>query len=422
MEAPTRLQPAPPPSDVDRTSRIDLSWTTAEAQQAYELTVERNTVGATVNWLKTDGTLAATQQQPVTASTSAYIAANTLSSYAEGYKWRVRFQNASNYWSPWSIYRRMTTAVSPPTVTITSPTAASSSNHPKVVWTYSSPSSYAQSAYRVKLYEAGSLLYDSYEVEGSDNNYVILGYTTKDWHTYTIGVKAKDSRGLWGPEATSASIPVNVIRPLAPTLTVTPDGANFCSVFVQANPVGKAVTSWDLYRWNPMTYRAVPLALGQPSMFSYQDTTTPHNADFWYTVLAHCDDGTTAPYNSLTVNLSDDDWYFVVGTTRYPITVQEYRADYEHSSEAHEPLGRSRPVVSKFTSRGRVGEMTCFVVWEERESFTSMLDTLLNTTGDILIKSPFGDVLNVQLGSPQTEELAGGSAVVKIPFVEVAEV
>lgn len=419
MEAPTRLLPAPPPSDVDRTNRIDLSWTTATTQQAYELTVERNTVGATVNWLKADGTLAGTQQQPASASPSAYIAANTLSAYDEGYKWRVRYQGSEG-WSPWSIYRRMTTSATAPTVTITSPVTNSSSNHPKVTWTYSGL--YGQSARRVRLYENNVILFDSYEVEGYQPEYTILGYTTKDWHTYKVGVLVKDSRGLWGPEALSGNFSVNIVRPQAPSVTITSDPSNFCALHVEKSAVGKDVTSWDLYRWNPMTYRLVLLQQDSGGIFSFYDTSTPHNAPFWYTLMAHCDDGTTVPFTSGSMTLTDTEWYFVQGSTRYPITVQDFSADYEHSFESHEPLGRSRSVMSKFTSRGRVGKVVCFVVWDERDSFTSMLDSLLGETGQVLIKSPFGDVIAVQLDSPSTEELSGGNAVVTVPFVEVAEV
>lgn len=421
MNSPSRLSPAPPPSDVDRLSPIALSWDTAEASTAYELTIEENTVGATVKWLQSDGTLSTSQVVNVSSSTSATIAASALSPSTAGYKWRVRYRNASNTWSPWSYYSRLSVAVSPPTCSVTSPVSSTGSNHTKVTWSYSSPGGYSQSAFRVRQYLSGLAVFDSGEVAGTGASYVIDGYTNSSWTNYQVGVMVKDSKGLWSGESVTSPFLVTVTLPVVPSISLSTDANNFVTVTVTASPLGKAVTSHDLYRWNPMRYEYVLLSSANPATFSYTDNAAPHNGAFWYKVVSRCDDGTSGEFASYSLTLVDDDWYLVSGTTRVRVIGEDFSADYDQPVERFEPLGRKREVVTHFLAEGREGTLAVVVTPDERNDTIRSIISMLAATAPVYLKSPYGDVLSVRLGSISTEDGAGGLVTIQIPFTEVSE-
>lgn len=429
MDAPTRLTPSPPTAYVDVTNPVVLGWKTATSGQAYELKIVQNTLNASPYWLASNGTLNASQQTPSMSgfTGSATITANQLIAVSSGYQWKVRYLALDGSgWSPWSNYSRLFTSVSPPTATVIEPTSAgTTSNHTKVVFSYSDSSSRSMSAFRIKVYKANTVVYDTGEVyasisSGSSYSYIVDDYTNVKGPSFTVGVLVKNSVGLWSAETQSASFTTNLVGLSNPTIYLTDKKNGVVRLDIDSSSVGKTVLAQDLYRYNPLKREFVLLSSDLPASFIYEDLFAPLNTSYFYRLFITATDGTQQYFTSDSITASGTDWAVANSSKRQTLTVENFSADYQSKAEYIEPLGRTRSVSYRLDNDSREGGLGAYVVSSERAATLSGIYSIIDSNEDAYIISPFGDVVRVRFQSPEISDLAGGDCRLTLKFTEVA--
>lgn len=413
--APTQLRPANGTTILGSTT---FSWdTSGVGQTQYEATITDKDTG-TIRWL-TDGALYSTQQLVTSTTRSLTVTSAQVGVNAFGYLWRVRF-NSVEGWSQWSDYQSIFATVTSGTTVLVSPTSSGvNTRNTLVKWLYGGNS--PQSSYQIVISTGGLTVYDSGEVGSIANvgDYVsvLVPYPSSDWTTYTLDLYVRDSNATrYGPYSATYQV---VAEPLPrPAFSVSESGG---VVTINASTTYPDITSFDLSRWSPQRQTYQVIATGLNPTFTYQDYLAPSGVPIWYRLIARSSTtGASDQWQTASITVDQPDWVLATPTSRLVVDVVDVSIGQPVPVQSLEPLGRSRPVVSRFGIQGREGSISVFADVSERDTLLASLHALVGQSPDVYILSPFGDTIRCELTGISTNDEIGGSAVFDLSYVEKA--
>lgn len=217
--------------------------------------------------------------------------------------------------------------------------------------------------------------------------------------------------------ASSIIVPTNGL--IFSTSTDTTNGFVAVDVFQAITPV----VTQELYRWNPVTQEYVLVYSSPQATFAYVDFAAPLNVSFWYRVIGYDSSGVQvgSPTDSGTITLNIDDWYLVRSsdpTENVRIDTTSSTAQKNRQSESFQPLGRLYKTVQQGDVLGSTGTVEIVLPRDSRALIERALRRLAAYPGQVYLKSPFGDVLPVDISQMSTTMLPGGHLQVSIPYTE----
>jgi len=206
--APTNLSPSS--SAVDAVNPVVLSWqhNTADTTDQTAFEVQHRTSGGA--WATTGKVTSGVQSWTLPAST--YSNGSTL-------EWQVRTWGDHVDPSPWSALATVPLS-SAPTVLINTPVDGDSwlTSRVSVTWGYNDEEFNPQARWQAVLYNAAGDVMERIDGSG-DGNTVEFGTAVADGFTYSVGVIAADSTGIWSAEDV-VTFPVAFAKPPRPELTL----------------------------------------------------------------------------------------------------------------------------------------------------------------------------------------------------------
>lgn len=346
--APTKLAPSSVARDA--TNPITFSWqhNAVDTTDQAKFEVHYRLVGASV-W-DTSGT--------ITSGTSSWTTTLSSSTYPNGVtiEWQVRTWGDYVNPSPYSA-----TAVvplsSPPSVLINQPDGVTPWPTSRLVatWGYNDNEANPQSAFRATLYDSAGNVIESRprpsEVGTGGASTVTFSTPLADGGSYSVGVTAQDSTGLWSPQDIN---PFTVVFSPPPTPVVSvewrPDDA--ASIVTVSNPptvVGE-VDATSVQVWRAIDDGEwVLLAEGLPLNATVTDFVPALGSSNWYRAIALSDLPSSAESEAVEVAASGVSGIVINGGGQFAQAVR-LRAELAVNIESgvakgvHQFAGRSRPV------------------------------------------------------------------------------
>lgn len=360
------------------------------------------------------------------------VAEGTALSYEVEYKWRARYADSMGVVGAWSSFNVFKPSQSP-TVAVTAPVSTISSPSFDVVWTFGSAAGKSQNRFRVTItrVEDEALVYDSGIIFSSVSSHTVPGGFLVNSTDYTIAVVAYDTDGLVSVEDTAAIT----------SAWTAPDsiGGFSASSLVETSEI---LLAWDESTLDPSEfsyYQIYRREQGTSEWEQYERVTNQSTTQFsdyfaghsltyefkitvWKTVVGDVD--VESPDSEIPAAVLDPDAWFVIGADRDESHIFELPvADESHTEpiqqEVFEPLGSRR----KSIVRGKVlgAEGTLQVEWtdSERRTAQTYLRYLADNAGPHILKSPFGDVWEVEFAGPGKKYRGGGHLGVTLTWIEV---
>lgn len=275
--APTPILPTVPAADA--TEGIELEWRhrPVDTTDQTKFEVEHRISGG--SWVSSGEVVSGVSAWTLPANT--YTNPNTL-------EWRVRTWGGFGTASPWSPTSLLTLSTRP-TVLINTPTSleAWDTSLLTLAWGYNDADANPQTAWQATLYnEAGGIL----ESRGGSGDAATVAFTSPlvDGDSYTVGVKAQDSTGIWSAEDL-VDFDVQFDVPPTPVVTVEwrpEDAASVVSVYNPPTTVGEvdavSVSVWRATNDGPWVLLAEGLSLNT----TITDFIPALNATCWYRAIA----------------------------------------------------------------------------------------------------------------------------------------
>ena len=87
--------------------------------------------------------------------------------------------------------------------------------------------------------------------------------------------------------------------------------------------------------------------------------------------------------------------------------------------EVFEPLGTSRKVIIRGRVMGAEGTLQCMWDTSERDVAVEQIAYIKSNAGPHILKSPFGDVWQVEFSGPNKDYRGGGHLTITITWTEV---
>jgi len=276
---------------------------------------------------------------------------------------------------------------------------------PSVAWTFASPGGKAQLGFAVQVFDnvTGTLVHDSGFVTSTALAYTIPGEVLAHAKAYRATVVVYDTDMLSGttnvaPWTTAFSAPAALTG-----LVATPD-PDASEVDLAWNvPALPATHFWRyyIYRRSPESgeFRRIGEVADRAAP-AYSDREAPHGVSAEYAVTVS--NGWAEAEEVTAVALIDLKWW-IVNPTDPALTfelryVNGYREQRHHQQESFEPLGRPAPLVVSGVLLPPTGVVSVQVHPGDRELF-GLIRRAATVDPWVVLKSPFGDVLRVKLGS-----------------------
>lgn len=353
--------------------------------------------------------------------------------YETEYKYRVRYYDSKGARGSWSSYTTFKPTQSP-TSTISSPAHSSTVTSPSfnVSWSMSSPGGKGQNSYKVRLLRVEDLvtLIDTGRVYSSSTSYVIPSGHLTNAKDYDIEVTLWDTDGL--SSADTNRITANWTAPDPITdFTVTDDVSLSATVlrWTASNLASNVFRKYVIYRKKQTDVDFAPLVeLTNQAQILYKDYAVANTVAYEYKITQHQivpgDVDLESGDSDIGVSTLDTDSWFVVGADRYenhifevPVSAAPFQEPVQQ--EVFEPLGTSRKVIIRGKALGAEGSLQCRWRDEERELARGYVDYLRFNAGPHILKSPFGDIWNVEFSGPSKDYMGGGHVNVTLVWTEV---
>ena len=370
------------------------------------------------------------------------------------YMYRMRFRDTKNVWGPYSAWTSFKEAA-PPNGTISTPSDMStvSTVTPTVTWTYSGGT---QERYTIRIDETDSNGILIREVSslgpyfGTELSRAIQAGLLRDLKYYDLTLTVWNTDGLVDPSPSTVNIQVVLDAP-NPITGVDSIGSD---------TTGSVELTWDettlktnhtfvAYRierriQNVTDWHIIAEVSGK-SNTSYTDWYAGLDINYQYAVRAVTtksgvgiemespDDsnGGSFAYSGI----ASENWYFI-GADRsieniWPLAVIDENHNRPIQQEVFETLGSDRKVIMRGFVLGHEGSITTLwvntdieapedeqVIINETWQGRRIIDYLTHNAGPHILKSPFGDVWDVQFASPQYTWLPTGHLEVVLEWVE----
>lgn len=354
--------------------------------------------------------------------------------YETEYKYKVRYYDSMGARGTWSSYVQFKPTQSP-TSTISSPTHLSNVGSPSfnITWSMSSPGGKGQNAYKVRVIRVSDLvtLVDTGQVFSSATSYIMpSGYLTnaKD---YDIEVTLWDTDGLSAVDTNRVTTNWTAPDPIV-DFTVTDDVSLSATVlqWQQSNLAANVFRKYVIYRKKSTDVDFAVLAeLTNQTQVLYKDYTAANTVAYEYMITQYQivpgDVDLESAASDIGTSTLDTDSWFIIGADRsaahifeVPVTAAPFLEPVQQ--EVFEPLGTSRKVIIRGKVMGAEG--TLQAKWDNasRESAVEQVNYVKSNAGPHILKSPFGDVWQVEFSGPNKEYQQGGHFSITIVWTEVA--
>jgi hypothetical protein len=351
-----------------------------------------------------------------TVTTTVYVdnlRIGSVLTWESSYDVRVRYKDAAAFgpWSNWTTYK-----VSQPPTVAQAVAIDNTDAAPTFDWTFTSPGSKAQAAYRAIVTETatGSVVWDSGKVASSATVVTMPGFLLKTATQYALSLTAYDTDGLsgvWTPTAwtTTFSAPAALA-----SMTVTPSPSD-SSIDVAWSATALSTAQFYSYR----IYRQDPEAPGtfelvteifDPAVLLYTDREAPHRVAALYQVRQTNGFDESDPVQASTT--LDLDYWITHPTDPslvFPVPhVSSFDESFDVQEEKFEPLDRPARVVTYGESLPPDGSIS-FVRLPSQDDPLPLLRRSQIIAPYVVLKSPFGDVRRVRIGSIKSGRLGGGA-------------
>ena len=355
--------------------------------------------------------------------------------YETTYKYRTRYYDSKGARGAWTSYATFKPSVSP-TVVISSPANAGTVGSPSfsVAWSMVSSGGKPQNSYRVKMVRLtdATTIVDTGQVFSSAVSYVIPGGLMVNALQYAITVTLWDTDQMVTPLPDTNTITASWTAPAAIADFVVTDNIDLSANTMNWTASGLAPADFRKY----VLYRKLSTA----STWSILATITSQSVVYWadftaadaknyvyritqYKIIPGDVDIESADSDIGSAILDTDQW-FVVGADRsashiFELPVIQAPFSEPVQQEVFEPLGTSRKVIIRGRVMGAEGSLQCHWDTSERDAALTRIDYLKNNAGPHLLKSPFGDVWNVEFSGPSKTYEGGGHLSVTLTWTEV---
>lgn len=354
--------------------------------------------------------------------------------YETEYKYRVRYYDSKGARGTWSSYTTFLPTQSP-TTTITSPSDAGTVSSPSftVTWSMSSPGGWGQNKYNVRIVRDSDdvTLIDTGIVFSSATSYVVpTGYLVNGVD-YRIAVTAFDVNGLSDYDYITITADWAAPDPIE-DFTVGDDVSLSANVlrWTASNLLAADFRQYVIYRrLTSDTDWTILDTLTNQSQVLYYDYTAANTKTYEYKItqfqiIPGDVDLESGDSDIGSANLDTDSW-FVIGADRneahifeVPVTAAPFSEPVQQ--EVFEPLGTRRKVIVRGKVMGAEGTLQGQWVTTERDAALAQVAYIKSNAGPHILKSPFGDVWQVEFSGPNKEYEAGGHVTININWTEVA--
>jgi len=409
-----------------------------DAPRTYEVEVTRNSDSVIVYSLLKDTGLIGGQNTVYDGEAGVLKttgAANPIA-YDTLYNHRQRTYDSKGAVGAWSSYTQFKASQSP-TTTISSPSTGGTVTSPAftISWSMSSPGGKGQNSYRVRVVRTSDslTLYDTGRVFSSavsfafPSGYLVnsTGYAAEvqTWDTDSL-VSAFDSNTF----TTSWVAPASITG-----FNVTDDAANG-SVLATWDVSNLSPTDFDFYR----IYRRVAsdatwttlIDIANESTVSYRDYLAANGVSYDYKMTQFKkvpgDVDLESGDSGISSALIDADVWQVVGADRasehifeLPVSAGPFLEPIQQ--EVFEPLLTGRKVIVRGKVLGAEGTLECKWTSSEVEVAKLQVAYIRETAGPHVLKSPFGDIWEVEFGGPAKTFEGGGHLTVSLTWIEITE-
>lgn len=355
--------------------------------------------------------------------------------YETEYKYRVRYYDSMGARGSWSSYTNFKPSQSP-VATITSPADAGTVTSPSfnVTWSMSSPGGKGQNSYRVRVIRDSDLvtLIDTGQVFSSVTTYVVPAGYLVNTLVYRIELTLWDTDQMPDPTPDVNTVTAAWTAPdPVQNFTVTDDVSLSASSmsWAASNLSPTDFRKYVIYRklststnWDILTTST------NKSQVTYLDFTAANTVSYQYKItqlqIVPGDVDLESGDSDIGSTTLDTDSWFVIGADRneshifeLPVTSAPFIEPVQQ--EVFEPLGTSRKVIIRGKVMGAEGTLQAKWDTSERATAIAQVAYIKSNAGPHILKSPFGDVWNVEFSGPNKEYEAGGHFTTTIVWTEV---
>jgi hypothetical protein len=415
-------------SDNQKASRADFPV-------AYEVEVIRNSDSASVFNLFKDTGLNGGTNSTYDGDSGVLKRTGAASPivYEETYSYRVRYHDSKGAEGTWSNYTIFKPSQSP-TASVIQPANAGTLTSPavNVSWSHSSPGSKSQNSYRLYVWNAelSSLVYDSGRVYASATTYAFPAGSLVNNTDYEFRVMTWDTDGLasaWDTNTVSTfwSGPAPISEFL-----VSSDEDNSRIKLEWSQSAIVDFRKYVIYRKRSIDSNWVVIAeIPSISTTEHSDYIVAYDTLYDYKItqmkiVVGDADLESGDSDLGTESLENDAWY-VIGADRAPTHIFELPVIAGPfiepvQQEVFEPLGTSRKVIIRGKVMGAEGTLNCKWPSDQRNEASAQIAYIKSNQGPHILKSPFGDLWQVEFSGPAKDYEIGGHFNVSLTWTEVA--
>jgi hypothetical protein len=372
----------------------------------------------------------------------------------DGYRWRTRFvdeKSEDGVWSGWQSF----TVSTPPNGTVVTPTNGSniSSVTPTIDWSYTGGTQQKFTITITQTDASGSIIKRITTlgpVFSTNTSYQIPAGYLLDTKYYDITLTVWNTDGLVDPSPSTVNVRVllDAPNPITGLFPTSYEGLSLVRLEWDIN-ILKTNHSFVAYRVykrlvNDDEFQFVADVTNRSTNF-YNEWYAGNTVNYEYTVRAvttktgvgvEMESPDDPSGGSLAAVLLDDDNWVLVGASRDPDHVITLLVESENHNrpiqqEEFETLGSDRKVIMRGFVLGHEGSIE--TVWQNKEvALPSDEQVLYNETvigrrlvdyitfnpGPHILKSPFGDVWDVQFMTPEYKWMAVGNLSVVLNWIE----
>src|SRR6478735_496516 len=355
--------------------------------------------------------------------------------YETEYKYRVRYYDSKGARGTWSSYTTFKPSVSP-TVAISSPSDGGTVGSPSfnVTWGITAAGGKSQNSYKVRVIRTSDdvAIINTGQVFSSATTYVVPGGYLTNGNEYDIEVTLWDGDGLVTVPDTN-TITADWTAPDAiQDFTVTDDVSLSSNVlhWTASNLLSSDFRQYVIYRrLSTDTDWTILDTLTNQSQVAYYDYTAANTKSYEYKMtqfqIVPGDVDLESGDSDIGSAILDTDSWFVIGADRnaahifeVPVVAAPFSEPVQQ--EVFEPLGTSRKVIIRGRVMGAEGTLQGKWNTTERDDALAQVLYIKSNAGPHILKSPFGDVWQVEFSGPNKEYEAGGHITININWTEVA--
>lgn len=386
-----------------------------------------------------------------------YLVTDTTLAYNQEYRWRTRYQDSKSAYGSYSAWTSFILRESP-NGTIVVPSDGSIVNvvNPQIRWEYDSVVTQQKFSLDIdRTDSSGAKISDVYSamVVSSLQEYTVPSGYLKDNEYYNISLTVYDDDNTPDPTPSTVNVlveqnPPDAVTGLSPTSYSSGIGLEWDIATMKTSPVVHKFVAYRIYRRlvGDIEWQQIGEVL-TISNSTYMDYYAGNNVTYQYRVTVVV---TVANASSVEIESPDDvdggsfcealaeiDSWSLVGADRsqehilvLPVTDENHNRVVQQ--ETFETLGSNRKVILRGFVLGHEGSITC--TWTDnlvaleydpqrfyKESVIGrrLLDYITANKGPHILKSPFGDVWDVEFAGPQYQWGPGGNLEVTLEWVEV---